>query len=48
MDIVISILLVIFGLIGGFVFTTIFNSLRENNANKKVEIDNIVNIFKLK
>lgn len=37
MDIVISILLVIFGLIGGFVFTTIFNSLRENNANKKVE-----------
>lgn len=37
MDIVISILLVVFGLVGGFVFTAVFNSLRENNANKKVE-----------
>lgn len=38
MDILISILLVTFGLIGGFIFTTIFNSLRENNANKRVEM----------
>lgn len=38
MDILISILLVIFGLIGGFIFTVIFNSLRENNANKRVEV----------
>ena len=37
MNIVISILLVIVGLIGGLVFTTIFNSLRENNANKRIE-----------
>ena len=37
MDILISILLVIIGLIGGFVFTTVFNSLRENNVNKRIE-----------
>lgn len=37
MDILFSILLVIFGLLGGFIFTTVFNSLRENNANKRVE-----------
>ncbi len=37
MSILISILLVIVGLIGGFIFTTIFNSLRENNANKRIE-----------
>lgn len=37
MDIVISILLVIIGLIVGFVLNVIFNSLRENNANKKVD-----------
>jgi len=37
MDIVISILLVIIGLIIGFVLNMIINSLREANANKKVE-----------
>ena len=37
MDIVISILLVIVGLIIGWFLNVIFNSLRENNANKKVD-----------
>lgn len=37
MDIVISILLVIVGLITGFVLNVIFNSMREANANRKVE-----------
>ena len=37
MDIVISILLIIIGLIVGFVLNIIINSLRENNANKKVD-----------
>ena len=37
MDILISILLVIIGLIGGFVFTTVFNSLREHNVTKRIE-----------
>ena len=34
---VISILLVVIGLIGGFVVNLILNSFRENNANRKVE-----------
>ena len=38
MDLVISILLVIIGLIVGFILNVIINSLRENNANKKVDI----------
>ncbi len=37
MDIIISILLIIIGLIGGFVLNIIFNSLRENNANRRIE-----------
>ena len=37
MDIVISILLVVVGLFVGFVICLVFNSMRENNANKKVE-----------
>ena len=37
MDIIISILLIIVGLIGGFVLNIVVNSLRENNTNKKIE-----------
>jgi len=48
MDIVISILLVIIGLIVGFILNIIINSLRENSANRKVDIivpENIVETF---
>ena len=37
MKIVISILLVVIGLIVGFVLNIILNSVRENNANKRIE-----------
>lgn len=37
MDIVISILLVVIGLIVGFVLSLVWNSMRENNVNKRID-----------